>query len=192
MEKITILIIGPMGAGKSSVALALSKRLGIRNVSMDKLQHYYYYKYGYSNLEAQAAESREGFKGYIDYCKQFHLQFIQEAVETFEGSIIDFGGNHTYFDEEQTNQAVYESLKKQKNVILLLPSENMETNVQVLNSRLKKRFAKKPQRYESFAIENIKFLKDPLIYDIANYVFFTLDKELDDLIDEIVEICVFL
>ena len=92
-----IILIGPPTVGKSTVALEISKKLGIEYIKLDKLQE----QFGHGDG------------------KEFELvKFVlSEDFEKYNTpSILDFGGGHVY------NDGVKEFLEDYPNVILLMPS----------------------------------------------------------------------
>ncbi len=92
-----IILIGPPTVGKSTVALEISKKLGIEYIKLDELQE----QFGHGDG------------------KEFELvKFVlSEDFEKYNTpSILDFGGGHVY------NDGVKEFLEDYPNVILLMPS----------------------------------------------------------------------
>jgi acetolactate synthase-1/2/3 large subunit len=59
-----IILIGPMAAGKSTVAKELARLTGVRNVPMDRVRWYYYFKDGFT-LEEEL--SKPSFKEVMEY-----------------------------------------------------------------------------------------------------------------------------
>lgn len=190
-RKDTIILIGPMGVGKSTVAQALAQRLQLPQCPLDQMAHYYYFKEGYDINQAKELEANEGFLAFVQHCQPFYVAAVRGALAEFDHCIIDLGGNHTYVDE--AGKAVLkEILSAYEYVILLLPTQDMVQNVKLLNERLRSRWRRKSEDSIQVTLKaNIAYLQDPLIYEAANYVFFTSDMEKDELIDEMVRICEF-
>lgn len=93
-----IILIGPPTVGKSTIADALSKELGIEYVKLDKMQE----KFGYG----------EG--------KEFELVnyvLSPEFKKYNTPSILDFGGGHVY------NKGIDKLLSDYPNIFLLMPSD---------------------------------------------------------------------
>lgn len=137
----TILLLGPVGVGKTTVGARLSARLGLPLVSMDAIRRRYYAEAGYSEEEEQAIRAQAGFAGVLDYWKRFDLHAIRRALEEHPDSIIDVGAGQTVFEDEADLQALVMLLAAYPNVILLLPSPDIETTLTVLDTRLRRRTA---------------------------------------------------
>jgi shikimate kinase len=69
----TIVLIGPPGAGKTTVAPLLGKRLGRRVIDLDTERWAYYAEIGYSHDHAQRLVEERGVEALIAYWKPFEL-----------------------------------------------------------------------------------------------------------------------
>lgn len=135
-QVLPIILIGPMATGKSTVAQALAKELGLRQVPMDKVRFYYYFKKGFS-LEKQNSISE--FSEVIKYWKPYEVDAVREIIKDFPDAVIDFGAGHSYYQDENQFKEVESVLSPLPNVFLILPCLDKENALSICNQRLKER-----------------------------------------------------
>lgn len=92
---VTIILIGPMGVGKSTVGTHLAKKLGLAYVSLDELQWDYYKEIGFDNeYVKQLIHSEKGMAGFLEYVKPFEVHAVERVLEEYQGCVLDFGAGH--------------------------------------------------------------------------------------------------
>jgi hypothetical protein len=96
-----VVLIGPMAAGKSSVATLLAERTGRRNVPLDMVRWAYYFKAGFDLAEQRRREHESGRLGRLAYWKPFEAHAVERVLADFPDAIIDFGAGHSVYDDEQ-------------------------------------------------------------------------------------------
>jgi shikimate kinase len=76
--EISIILIGPLGAGKTSVGNLLAEKLDLPFCSVDAVREVYYRKVGYDEAYAsQIATSDQGIQGVLRYSKPFEARMIE-------------------------------------------------------------------------------------------------------------------
>lgn len=166
-----IILIGPMAAGKSSVAKELAALTGIPNVPMDKVRWYYYFKEGFSLEQERALPS---FAEVMKYWKPFEVSAVKKIVSEFHNAIIDFGAGHSYFTDPAQFAAVEATLKPFSNVFLLLPSFDKSRSLEICNQRLESR--KKTPLAETEIKANREFIEHESNYRLAKHNVYTDGK----------------
>jgi adenylate kinase family enzyme len=78
--KSDIILIGPIGAGKTTIEGLLASRLGLTQYSMDDLRWDYYFEIGYNEELAKHKRETEGFWGIYQYWKLFELLVRQSPL----------------------------------------------------------------------------------------------------------------
>ena len=121
MPETPIVIIGPMAAGKSTVAHELALRTGLLQVPFDAVRFYYYLKLGFTFAEQLA---QPDFRSVAEYWRPFHLPAAEALLAEFDEAIIDFGAGHAHFEDEAEIARLERILAPVPNVILLMPSED--------------------------------------------------------------------
>jgi predicted kinase len=130
-----VIVIGPVNAGKSTIASLLAARLGIGQVSLDDVCWEYFPRAGYDAEIAREHFRRGGQMGALAYMVQFYPAAVEEVVAHYPQSVIDFGAGHSVYDDPLQRARVKRALAGCRNVVLLLPSPDPEESLQLLNAR---------------------------------------------------------
>ena len=130
-----IILIGPIGAGKSTLGKLLSERLGLPQCSMDAVRWDYYNEIGYSETTEEELRKSGGFESVYRYWKPFEAHAVERLLSEHRNCVIDFGGGHSVFEDDALFHRVQTALAPYRNVILLLPSPDLEESIRLLNER---------------------------------------------------------
>src|ERR1051325_2390846 len=130
-----IILIGPIGIGKSTLGKLLSLALEKPQVSMDDLRWAYYKQIGYDEERAEQLRSEGGFLKLYQYWKPFEAYSVERLLEEHSNCIIDFGAGHSVYEDDALFTRVQKVLEPYRNVILLLPSQDLDESVQLLKAR---------------------------------------------------------
>ena len=130
----SIILIGPFGAGKSTLAELLSPRLGLPTESLDRHQHYYQ-EAGFSRDEFRRLARTVSPKAADLYFQTFFPAAIERLLADYPGHIIDLGAGHTVYEDEALFEQVRRTLAPYPYVVLLLPSPDLDESVRVLRER---------------------------------------------------------
>lgn len=120
----SILLIGPSGAGKSTVADELCKITGMQRLCLDYIAN---------------QDRKSGFIKRFRNDEEYYLYLIELQLKRAQdlgiSGVVDFGAGHSVYDDEEIFERVKTILNKFKNVVLLLPSEDLEESLQLLSKR---------------------------------------------------------
>jgi len=134
----SIILIGPYGAGKSTLADLLSEHLNLPTESLDLHQHYY----------AEAGFDRDEFRHLIKgptpldadlYFQTFFPHALERILADYPHHIIDLGAGHTVYQDEVLFERVRQTLSPYPNVVLVLPSPDPDASIKILRDRVKER-----------------------------------------------------
>lgn len=175
-----IILIGPVGAGKSTQGELLAQALGLPQCSMDALRWDYYKEIGYDEALERQLREREGFLGVYRYWKPFELHAVERLLSERRDCVIDFGAGHSVFEDEAFLARAEAALAPFQNVVLLLPSPDPDESIRLLNER------------NGDAIVNgfdfhAHFVTHPSNHRLAKKVVTTKDKTPEQTRDEILE-----
>ena len=164
----SIILIGPMRTGKSTIAKMLSKKTGMPNISLDNRK--YYTKGFYETVD-------------LDYQKKYELELAKSILLGInEPSIIDFGAGHSVYE----NPDMFEELKKNlayfNNVVLILPSSDMTESINILNERRKIPIMSELDK------DNWHFLTFKGNEELATVIVYTNNKTPEDVSNEVLEL----
>lgn len=131
----TVVLMGPVRAGKSTVGGLLAERLGRPRLSMDAVRYGYYREIGWSKEEQHRRGRAEGLLGVSRYWKPFEAYAVERVTAEHRGSVIDFGAGHSVYDDEALFARAEAALAPLRNVVLLLPSPDEDESVAILRER---------------------------------------------------------
>jgi shikimate kinase len=183
----TIILIGPLGAGKSTVGRLLAEKLDLPFCSVDTVRSAYYQNVGYNETFAsQIAASEQGIRGVLRYSKPFEAQMVERVLADHHG-IIDFGASNSVYDDKDLFARVENALAPYPNVILLLPSPDMDESVEILQNQLTRMLIEAGKEFTDELFElNKYFVKHPSNHQLAKLVIYTKDKTPENICEELV------
>ena len=164
----SVLLIGPMGSGKSTIAENIKEKTGMPRISLDdrKTLHNLY-------------EHRKDFEDFKEF--EFFLT-AQTLTSLEEPAVIDFGAGHSVYENPIMFYEMKKLTDKFQNVILLMPSEDKNESLQIVNDRIKKRNI---PNAESVMKDNEHFVMSPYNYDIAKQTVYTKGKNAEEVTEEV-------
>lgn len=128
-----IILIGPIGAGKSTLGKLLSEHLGLPQCSMDELRWDYYKEIGYSEETEEQLGKTGGFESVYRYWKPFEAHAVERLLSEHRNCVIDFGAGHSVFEDDALFDRVQKALAPYSNVVLLLPSPDLKESIRILH-----------------------------------------------------------
>jgi SpoVK/Ycf46/Vps4 family AAA+-type ATPase len=175
----TIVLIGPMGAGKTTIGECLSKRLNRPWVQMDEVRFDYYREAGYDDGVARE-KHRQGRSALIAYWKPFEAYAVERILPDHPGCVLDFGAGHSVYDDQALFARVEAALAPYSNVILLLPTPDLDESLAILNRRLRQDLADDPdvtpEALDDILRINQGFLRHPSNSRLAKFTVYTAGK----------------
>ncbi len=96
----SILILGPMGVGKSTLAQGLSKKLDMPRCCVDQVQWEYFPSLGFDQERAKHLILTDQI-AFQEYSAPFLLSVVEKALQEHPDHIIDFGAGHAAYDEPE-------------------------------------------------------------------------------------------
>lgn len=130
-----IILIGPVGVGKSTIGKLLSDHLEIPQASLDDERWNIYKEIGYDFEYADQIMEKEGFLGIYKYWKPFEAYSVERVLNLYPNHIHDFGAGQSAYEDEGLFKRVEELLRPYPNVVLLLPTEDKVKSLEILYER---------------------------------------------------------
>jgi shikimate kinase len=180
-----IVLIGPICAGKSTLAALLAEKLAMPRIEVDELRWKYFEQTGYSKEEAKRIHQAEGNLGVLRYSKPFEAQMVAAILRDHPRAVIDFGAGHSVYDDSADFERVQAALQPFI-VVLVLPCPDPDEAISILNARFKtllEREGVPPQ--EEYLQLNAGFVRHPSNARLANHTHYTLAKSAQQSCDEI-------
>ena len=129
-----VVLIGPMGAGKSTLAALLAARLGVPHVGADALSGGYFARLGYDEAYARRTIGRD-FRAIMEYRRPFAASLVEHLLAGYSDCVFDFGAGHVQHDDPALAGRVEQALAPFANVVLVLPSPDRDESIRVLRER---------------------------------------------------------
>lgn len=187
----TVIIIGPMAAGKTTVSGLVAAQLGTQHVALDDVCRSYYEEEGYNRAHAEELLVSQGETGFINYVAPYYAYAVQRVLEDHPGCVLDFGAGHVVHDDPSLFERVRATLAPHQNVILLLPSADLDESIAILHDRILLRVAEYAEEGEdySWAIdENKRFILHPSNMRLAKATVYTKDQSPEETSQEIIQL----
>jgi len=182
-----IVLIGPMAAGKSTIADLLSKKLDIPRFEVDEHRWTYYAAQGYDNLKGEEIYKTQGINGLIKHWKPYEAETVVRVLADQPNSTIDFGAGHSVYDDATLFAKVEAALAPLPNVILLLPSADLDESVRICNECFIAQLSGENIEPDADTLAlNEHFVKHPSNGRLAKLTIYTEGKSAEDTVAEII------
>jgi hypothetical protein len=133
-ERREIILIGPIGAGKSTIGGLLAEKLGLPQISLDDFRFDYYREIGYDEDYARHLRADQGFPALVAYWKPFEAHAVERVLDDYRTCVFDFGAGYTVYEDQGLFNRVQTALAPFRNVVLLLPDPDVDTSQAMMES----------------------------------------------------------
>jgi shikimate kinase len=174
-----IVLIGPVRSGKSTQGRLLAEKLGLPQVSLDVLRERYFQEIGFDALLAKEIRQKGGFLALMFYRELFAAHAVERLLAEHHDCVIDFGAG--IYESDEMFARVQKALADFSNVVLLLPSADIEESLRILAER-----DANPPADLTFDLTR-RFLKHHTYYDLARLTVYTKGKTPEETCQEILE-----
>lgn len=171
----TIILTGPIGAGKTTQGKLLSNELGMPLCVYDEVKDNYRYKIGLSKEKALAINEEHGVYAMLCYMNEFKAKILKPIIDDHKGHVIDLGAGAHSFDEPHQVKLAQEAFEEIDNIFLLMPSNDLETNIKAL-----------PGLKENYEI-NTFLIMHPTNELLTKKTIYTLNKSPEKIMVEIIK-----
>lgn len=174
MIRSTVVLIGPMSTGKSTLAKKLAKKLGVPRVELDEVRQRFYQEIGYNEKYASDIVGKEGMRGLIDYWKPYEAHAVERALQVYKDCVIDFGAGHSVYEDQVLFRRVDQALKPYQYVFLILPSPDLDRSVEIVNERFSQLLLDEVGKVDPELLDlNEHFVQHPSNHLLAKKTFYT-------------------
>lgn len=170
MTTSNIILIGPVGAGKSTQGRLIAQALNKTSVSLDSVAQKYYEANGFAPARFNEIKNSAGYLAAYRYWWPSLAYAAQQVTFDYSDCVIDFGAGHSHYEDTALFQSVAAALAGYSNIILLLPSSDLDLSVQRLRER-------NPRNWIHDGYDFIAhWVKDDCNHRLATRTFYTNEK----------------
>lgn len=129
---VPVVFIGPMAAGKSTLARALARRTGLQLAPLDAIVWYVYLTQGYSFVEEPPGDA---FADKVRHWEPHSIQAVERLLGDFPDAVFDFGAGHAHYEDPARVERLVRALEPVDNVVLVLPCADLDEAEAICNAR---------------------------------------------------------
>jgi len=129
-------LIGPIGAGKTTVAALLARTLERPRRSLDDVCFAYYAEIGWDGESARRIAECDGGRALHAHLEIFQAHAVERFLADSARCVFELGAGHSVYDDPVSFHRVERALAPFEHVILLLPSPDPEESIRVLRERI--------------------------------------------------------
>lgn len=174
-----IILLGPIGAGKTTIGKMIAKKLSIPFYSLDEEEQRYTVPVGYDVAQYDLMKEQQGPFPAYEYARGFFDEAVVRFLAAHNDGVFDVGGGHPVVPDPQKQKRINDALKPYANIIFLMPTQNVEESMKILHKR--------NEIAEGKPDFNILYFKDKTFWDIAKFVVYTEGKTPEETCEEILK-----
>src|SRR5689334_18360416 len=123
----SIILIGPVRTGKTTLADQVARDLGLPRQSLDDRRWEYYRKAGFDPDHSRALEAEGRLNERRLYWSRHDPHAIRRFLGQFgHGHVLDFGGSHSFHEDDAQLAVVKRIMAPHPCVVLVLPCRDPE------------------------------------------------------------------
>lgn len=185
-KKQCIILIGPMGVGKTTIAKRLAKTLNLPYINCDQLRHKYFAKMSsYDKDEVKRLQKADQALTYYYYMNAFELAFIERILKDYPKGVFDFGGGHSVYATKMQNNKMMQLLEPYHYVFFLRYCQDIDTSIAALSKRHKLPYGVSRKFYNTL---NSLYIKSSCNTRLAKYIVNTKDKLPTQTVEQIIRV----
>jgi adenylate kinase family enzyme len=190
-----ILLIGPLCAGKSTIGQLLAEKLGLPQCSVDALPLEYLTTRGLDLDRVELLRSTEGWLAAYRYLQEVGVRVVESLLAEYQQRVIDFGAPYTTYADNLLLARVKQAFAPYQNVVLLLPSPDLDQATKIVKERMSARGGHAELRRllsglraETGVDYEELYVKHHSNFQLAQVVVYTAGKSPEETRDEIIRL----
>ena len=181
-----LILIGPGGTGKTTLAKLLGEALNAPSFDLDDLRWDYYAEIGYDHDHAETLRREQGFPALLAYWKPFEIYSVERLFQDYpNGHVFAFGAGQSVYDDPAFFERAQKALAPYP-VFLLLPAPDVDESIPILEQRIRLLEPELPDAFFGMINDmNRYFIEHPANARLATHTVYTLGKSPEQTRDEI-------
>jgi shikimate kinase len=172
---VSIILIGPVGAGKTTLAGLLASRLGWTSIDLDDLRWSYYAELDYDAAYVESLKTDNDWHTIGRYWKPFEVHAVERVLADYPSDhIIAFGAGNSVYDSPDLFERARKALAPFPHVVLLMPVPEAEQSAAILRQCISD---KMPQLSDTsldyITLLNMGFIGSPSNVRLAKQTLYT-------------------
>lgn len=191
----SILLIGPLCAGKSTIGQLLAEKLGLPQCSVDALPLEYFTARGFAPDRLELLRATEGWPAAYRYLQEIGVLVIESLLAEYQQHVIDFGAPYTTYTDDALLARVKQAFAPYQNVVLLLPSPDLDQSAQIVKKLMRARAGHdelrrllRGLRAETGVDYEELYVKHHSNFQLAQVVVYTAGQAPEETRDEIIRL----
>jgi len=178
MPNESILLIGPMGVGKTSVAKNVSAILGMDYIDVDEQRwDYFLQQPDYDELLVERLFYEDRGVEAFGYMKPFEARYAIHILSKFPGSVFDFGAGYSVYQDVALFEQVKTAFSKHKHIVFLRYADDPIESLEALRGR----HADVPEAL--YCALNKAFIESPCNEMLSTCIIETKNKTVQEVTD---------
>lgn len=189
----SILLIGPLGAGKSTIGRLLAEKLDLPQCSLDALPLEFFNAQGFDMQRVEMLKKTQGARAAYLYMQEFGVRVVEHILKEYRQHVIDFGAPYSTYEDDYSLERVKKAFAPYRNVVLLLPSPDLDESVRIVKERMAQREGHaelrewlRGLRVETGVDYEELYVRHHSNFQLAQVVAYTKDKTPEQTRDEII------
>ena len=184
-----IILIGPIGTGKTTLAALLAEKLGITHHELDEYRWTYYNEIGYDQEAVDKIQAEKDFLALYRYWKPFEIHAVERVLADCPDGVISFGAGHSVYEDEALLERARHALAPYDNVILILPCEDLDEAATFFKARHLEEARQEGFEVWPDVLELMEhFVRHPSNRSLAKHVIYTQGKTPEQSCAEIIQL----
>lgn len=190
----TILLIGPLCVGKSTIGKLLAEYLGLPQCSADALPKEFLIASGLDLERFELLTKTQGWLAAYRELQEVEVRMVERLLAEQKRRVVDFGAPDTVYSDDALLERVRKAFAPYRNIVLLLPSPDLDASTRIVKERMAARnghttlrrvlaglYAETGNDYEEL------YVKHHSNFQLARVVVYTEGKSPEETRDEIIE-----
>jgi len=130
----TIILVGPIGAGKTTIGKMIAEKLSLPLISLDEEPHLAA-SLGYDIELYKQMWKHNGLHEAYSYRRSFYDRLVPVFLAAHGHGVLDFGGGHPIAPDREKQETIKKALEPYPHVFLLMPTPDVQASLKILKMR---------------------------------------------------------